>query len=316
MDISHITSLLSNLGKNQVTLLIKDNGFQETLVDDHYKAKLVAHDPFEALDDIATMARKYKPSHNITKGHSVAVEKPKASGSKQVATKPVQVHQVHQADTTQVGSHNLVYALACLKDTMLTLQTNRDKVNDVSNKFLTELKDYVSQCTSKKLGIETINNIKVSKANLLEYLKVSVGTGCVELALTTEQREAIVRVASQVLRKNIVIYDKQDKVVCKEYIPTNDNIEEYIIIKCQGDTNYVIGDSITQRQLEGKCEQDNIRKLKEQDNYEEKLKNLSVKDLRAIANDIGVETIDTHTGKLLSKTNLKLLVEAKVKQYS
>lgn len=313
MDISHITHLLSNLGKNQVTLPIKDNSFQETLVDDHYKAKLMAHDPFEGLDDIATMAHKYKPIHNQTKRQTTAVGKPRSSGSTHVGIHP---QQVQKPLITQVASHNLVYALASLKDTMLTLQKNQDKINDVSNKFLTELRDYVSQCTSKKLGIETINRVKVSKANLLDYLKVHIETDSVELALTKEQRETIVRIASQVVRKNIVVYDEQDGVLCKEYIPTNDNVEEYIIIKRQGNTNFVIGDSISQRQLEVKCENDNIRKLKEQDEYEEKLKNLSVKDLRAIANDIGVETIDTHTGKLLSKTNLKLLVEAKVKQYS
>lgn len=168
------------------------------------------------------------------------------------------------------------------------------------------------QCTNKKLNIDTINQQKVCKTSILDYLTFEINDNSINL--NREQIESVVRVASRVLRVNIAVIDKDNNgiVICKEYLDSNENLEEFVNINKE-DNHFELGGSIRYDEMQRQCVQRNIMRYKSQDSHGEKLKNSSVKELRNIAKDIGIDIVNTHTGKLFTKGELKLLIEAQLK---
>jgi hypothetical protein len=312
MDVSHITDLLSNLGKNQVTLQINDNDFQETRVEAYY-AKNVSKDIFAGLDDIAMMCNR---APTKTSRQKVSVEVVNTKPIK--PTKTTKVTQPTSRITTP--TYNLVYALACIRDTMLTLETNQDKILDITRQFSNTLKDYVAQCTAKKLNIE-INDEKVSKDVLRQYLDMALESNANQMPMHHNQYDIIIKVSSRYLQKNIVVLQSNNltnDVLAKEYLESNSNTTEYITIQRtmnDNKANFTLGDDTPCTTIDNICIQNAIMKLKQQEGFQENLKQQSVKDLRFIAKDIGIETVDTHTGKLYSKSDLKQLIEAQLRTH-
>lgn len=303
MDVSHITALLSNLGKNQVTLQINGNDFEETLVEEYYM-KNVSRDIFADLDDLALVCNKsYKSA-------------PRKSTVTMI-TKPTKVNKMVKPTT----KYNLVYAMACIRDTLLTLETRQDKIFDVTKQFSTLLKDFVAHCPVRRLNIE-INEEKVSKDALQHLLDMAI-EHCVSATIPIQfnHYEVLVKVVSRFLHKNIAILqtnanDNDFDVLAKEYLETNENSADYVTIMTMNTFNFVLGDTLSAINIDNIYKQKTIRKLKQQDGFVENLKHQSVKDLRFIAKDIGIETVDTHTGKLYSKSDLKQLIEAQLRTYS
>jgi len=302
MDVSHITNILSNLGKNQVTMQINDNDFQETRVEAYY-TKTVSKDLFAGLDDIAMICNRVPTKTSRQKVYEEV---------KMKAIKPIKLTQPIPRITTP--TYNIVYALACISDTMLTLETNQDKILDVSRQFSNALKDYVAQCTSKRLNIE-INDEKVSKEVLRQYLDIALECNANQMPLQHNQYDVIIKVSSRYIQKNIVVLQSNNQtieVLAKEYLDSNSNTAEYITIQ-KTMNNFTLGDDTQCTTIDKICIQNAIRKLKQQEGFQENLKHQSVKDLRFIAKDIGIETVDTHTGKLYSKGDLKQLIEAQLR---
>lgn len=315
MDVSHITNLLSSLGKNQVTLPIQENEFQETKVEAYY-TKHVSKDIFADLDDIVLMSQRYHK--NIPTKPSMKVRAPVVSEAspsiKATQQKSTVVAHCKPPQRIQVPTYNLVYALACIQDNMLTLESKQEKVLDVTNKFSTTLREYAAQCTARKLCIE-LNDEKVSKETVRQYLDMALESNVNGLPMHHNQYDMIVRIASRYLQKNIAIQQDND-VVVKEYLDSNKNIDEYITIQMtkSGQTiSCTLGDSVLATTINHAYHQAAIRRLKQQEDFQENLKHQSVKDLRCIAKDIGIDTIDAHTGKLYSKSDLKQLIEAQLR---
>lgn len=306
MDVSHITALLSNLGKNQVTLQINCNGFEETLVEEYYM-KNVSRDIFADLDDLALVCNKsYK---SVPRKSTVTM-----------ITKPTKINKIVKPEGQTTTKYNLIYAMACIRDTLLTLETRQDKIFDVTKQFLTLLKDFVAQCPVRRLNIE-INEEKVSKDVLLQFLDIAI-EHCVSATIPIQfnHYEVLVKVVSRFLHKNIAILqtnanDNDFDVLAKEYLETNENSAEYVTIMTMNTCNFVLGDTLSAINIDNVYKQNAIRKLKQQDGFVENLKHQCVKDLRFIAKDIGIDIVDTHTGKLYSKSDLKQLIEAQLRTY-
>lgn len=296
MDVSHITNILSGLGKNQVTSPIKENDFQENRVAEYY-SKIITNDIYKGLDDICFITNRYKPKKSQQK---ISIHTNKMNKTNLLE------HKTNHVKSND-DCYNLVYALACIRNTMLTLEKRQSKIVEVFNHFIQDMKNFVGQNTCKMLHIDTINNEKVSKNMLLDTLDISF-----ENELNPQQVETIMKVASRMLSLNLAIIDTTDKVVCMVYLPTNTNHDEYLVIYGTK-KGYMLGDSVQKDQLNNKCIKQKLTELKQQDNFQENLKNQSVKDLRNIAKDIGIDTVDTHTGKLYTKNDLKQLIEAQLK---
>lgn len=306
MDVSHITALLSNLGKNQVTLQINGNNFEETLVEEYYM-KNVSRDIFADLDDLSLVCNK---SYKSVPRKSTVI-------TKQINTK---INKMVKPTT----KHNLLYAMACIRDTLLTLETSQDKIFDVTKQFSTLLKDFVAQCPVRRLNIE-INEERVSKDALQQFLDMAIDMAIEHSVSATIPIQVLVKVVSRFLHKNIAVLQTNGNdntntfdfdVLAKEYLETNENNAEYVTIMTMNTGNFVLGDTLPAINIDSVYKQKAIRKLKQQDGFVENLKHQSVKDLRFIAKDIGIETVDTHTGKLYSKSDLKQLIEAQIRTYS
>lgn len=320
MDVSHITNLLSSLGKNQVTLPIFENDFQETKVESYYM-KNVSKDIFADLDDIVLMSQRYHknlPLKTSKKVRVFGVSETSASASVTPSTQSNASVPPSCKPSIKAPTYNVVYALACIRDNMLTLENKQDKIRDHTNQFSTTLREYVAQCTVRKLNIE-INDEKVSKDILKEYLDMALESNINGMPMHHNQYDIIVRVASRYLQKNIAIIMQKNDVLVKEYLESNDNIAEYITIQMTSTDNQVsftLGDNVSASTINNAYHQAAMRKLKLKDDFQENLKHQSVKDLRCIAKDIGIDTVDANTGKLYSKADLKHLIEAQLKTVS
>jgi hypothetical protein len=135
------------------------------------------------------------------------------------------------------------------------------------------------------------------------------------MPLQHNQYDVIIKVSSRYIQKNIVVLQSNNQtieVLAKEYLDSNSNTAEYITIQ-KTMNNFTLGDDTQCTTIDKICIQNAIRKLKQQEGFQENLKHQSVKDLRFIAKDIGIETVDTHTGKLYSKGDLKQLIEAQLR---
>lgn len=306
MDVSHITTLLSNLGKNQVTLQINENDFQETKVEAYYM-KNVTKDIFDGLDDIASMC---KNKSKVKNKNPTTTSRVKVEVTKNKPTNPVK--------TTTALSHNLVYTLACIRNTMLTLETKQDRIIDITVQFSLALREYVAQCTARRLNIESC-----SKDMIIEQLHTALELDVNGMSLHHNHIDIIVKVASRYLQKNIVVLQSHNQnneveVLAREYLESNTNIAEYITIQTtikDNQPNFTLGENASSTKVDNIYKENAIRKLKQQEGFQEKLKSQTVKDLRFIAKDIGIDIVDAHTGKLYSKSDIKQLIEAQLRAH-
>jgi hypothetical protein len=313
MDVSHITALLSNLGKNQVTIPIITNHFEEMSVDEHYKLLFPKND-FDNLDDMLSDYRKSKPNNdrrvNTVNSQNVRKDATKASTSNNVSKKTTP--KTGEESKNAKINHNIIFVLASIRDNLLSLETNIEKIKDVSRVFIKDVKEFVSNSIMKKLNIE-----KHTKASIIDQLDIISNKDLTSDKLSSEQIDLIVKIVCRYLRRSIIIFDNDKNLISYEF-DDNENddtsdINTVIIVHDIKKEHYFIEDIVPREVFQLQFYEINIKKLKLQENYEENLKLTSVKDLRHTAKNIGIDVFDTHTGKLYSKSDLKLLIEAKIR---
>jgi hypothetical protein len=305
MDISHITNLLSSLGKNQVNIPIIENDFNETKVDIFY-THLFAKNEFDTLDDISAIIKHKKPY--VSKMN----KKPQLSNTD--LTNKISVHKKVESIIDNQNRYNLMYTLACVKDNNLMFERSHEKIIQKSISYLNDLLNFINNSVLKKLGIEELNNEKTSKQFIIQQLTRMLSDKCyMKTSLTSFEYELLIKLSSKYLQKQIVLYNHIGVIMYSEY-DQDSKFDDVVVIKKNKDIElYSMEDILKVHVFKDKFTKENIEVIKSQNNYQENLKSLSVKDLRQTAKNIGVDIVDTHTGKLYSKGDLRLLIEAKIR---
>lgn len=301
MDISHITKLLSSLGRNQVTIPIVSNEYIETNVHSLYNS-ILKNDIFDECDDLMKEVQKYKGTIK----------------SKQLIKKPknniqyVEVSRDNLENTTVKKDSsmylNLLHVFACIKDNTLTFETNEDKILMFTNSYLRDLLNYVSNNTELKSIM--LDDKKLTKVLLLQELTKLINMN--DFNIDNETSKLLIALTSKYLKKHIVLYNNNKNVIYNEFDYTDDNIEDVLCITKMNGNLYYFDEIMNVNVFKSKYIKDNKDMIKLQDNYKENLKSLSVKDLRQIAKKLCIDIIDTHTSKLYSKVDLRLLIEAQL----
>ena len=300
MDISHITNLLSSLGKNQVTIPIISNDFVETKVDAFYSSVL-HNDVFELLDDMSKEIQHNKGN----KGKQVKQIK----SHKSLHNKECNINvKTNDLPCEKMAYTSILHVLACVYDNLLMFEKNNDKISLFINSYLRNLINLVNETNIKQL---IIDDKKFTKAVIIQELSNMIETSTYHDNPDTSK--LILSLSSKYLMKHIVLMENKGNVLYIEFDYNNNDIEDVVLIK-KSDTNtkYYLDDVIKADMYKQDYVIKNINEIKLQDNYKENLKSLSVKDLRIIAKKLCIDTLDTHTGKLYSKVDLRLLIEAKI----
>ena len=312
MDISHITKLLSSLGKNQVTIPITSNDFIETKVDILY-GKMLHQDVFEELDDMNKELQKYKGN----KGKYVKNQKSfrilsnnyheMNEDNKCVTTNNNSEKQL-DTQTDKMIYTNIIHILACINDNILMFEKHTDKISLFINSYLRSLINFVNEHSTKSI---VIDDAKVGKTVIIQQLSDIIEGKSFHNNISIEK--LLISLSSKYLMKHIVLGDKKGKIIYSEFDYNNINIEDVVkISKNDMNTEYYLDDVIKVDVYKQDYITKNINEIKLQDNYKENLKSLSVKDLRIIAKRLCIDTVDAHINKLYSKVELRLLIEAKI----
>jgi hypothetical protein len=297
MDISHITKLLSSLGKNQVTIPITSNDFIETKVDVLY-GTIFDHDVFESLDDMSKEIQRCKGKS--VKGISVKCTKPLCNIS----------HDDCESNNLKTQNDKMIctsitHILACVNDNLLMFEKNGDKISLFMNSYLRSLINFVNEQNIKSL---VIDDTKLAKAVIIQEL-----SNMIEGKPVHHTQNLVISLSSKYLMKHIVLMDNKGNVLYSEFDYNNNDIEDVIlIIKNDNNTEYYLDDVIKVDLYKKSYVIKNINDIKLQNNYKENLKSLTVKDLRIIAKKLCIDIVDADTSKLYSKVDLRLLIEAKI----
>lgn len=312
MDVSHITNLLSSLGKNQVTIPITSNDFIETKVNTLY-SKIFHQDVFERLDDMNTEIQKYKGNKSkylkINKiSRNLSDISNESNEDKKLIPKNNNLGQQSEMQNEKMVYKNIIHVLACINDSILMFEKNNDKISLFINSYLRSLINFVNEQNIKSV---VIDDVKIAKTVIIHQLSNIIESKPFLDNIPTEK--LLIHLSSKYLLKHIVLMDNKEDIVYCEFDYTNTDIKDVVkLSKNNIDTEYYLDDVINVDVYKLDYVIKNINEIKLQDNYKENLKSLSVKDLRIIARRLCIDTVDTHTGKLYSKVELRLLIEAKI----
>lgn len=312
MDISHITNLLSSLGKNQVTIPITSNDFIETKVNTLYST-IFQQDVFERLDDMNTEIQNYKgnkskylKSNKISRNLSnISYE---SNEDNKLIPKNNNLGQQSETQNEKKVYKNIIHVLACINDSILMFEKNNDKISLFINSYLRSLINFVNEQNIKSV---VIDDVKIAKTVIIHQLSNIIESKPFLDNIPTEK--LLIHLSSKYLLKHIVLMDNKEQDVYCEFDYTNNDIKDVVKLSKNDTSNeYYLDDVINVDVYKLDYIIKNINEIKLQDNYKENLKSLFVKDLRNIARRLCIDIVDAHTGKLYSKTELRLLIEAKI----
>lgn len=306
MDISHITKLLSSLGQNQVTIPIITNDFIETKVDGFYSSILKC-DVFDLLDDMNKEIYKHKGNKgrhvNLSKSNKLS-----QNHDSTVVTKPDTIQTSFERESPKNTYSNIIHVLACVNDNLLMFERNSEKIISFVTSYMRNLINFVNNLNMKSLMID---DKKITKSLIVQQLSsISDDISCIN---NNDIQNMLISLSSKYLMKHIILMNKNMDIIFSHFDYTNNDIEDVILISVNdNNTEYLLNDVVKVDVYKEDYVKTNINDIKKQDNYKENLKSLCVKDLRNIAKKLCIDIVDTHTDKLYSKVDLRLLIEAKL----
>lgn len=311
MDISHITKLLSSLGANQVTIPILSNEFIETNVDTHYNS-IMKNDIYESCDDLIKEIQSKKNETGAQ--HKKVLSKSKVNSNSTFhnhsRSTPTSVNMENQpSEKHKILYVNILQLFASIKDNLLVFEKN---VQKIVNSFLTDLLNFASNNTDLKSIV--IEDKKVLKTVVLQELMklINVDDMSFYKGVSIETMKLLTAISSKFLGKYIVVYNAKAEILYCEFDYNNEDVEDVVIITQDNNHQYSIDEIMKVSDFTKVYVKNSIDEIKQQDNYKENLKSLSVKDLRQIAKRLCIDIVDAHTSKLYSKVDLRLLIEGKL----
>lgn len=297
MDSSRITTILTSLTKNLVSIPIVTNGFEETKAYS-YTTSVSEVDEYDSLDDLVCALRNMKHSQTpITKSRTIIQKVEKEQKKDEVIGKPIQ---------------SLLFALMCTDNPVLSVSVQTSsQLEKQANIFYQRIRENVvnSPIKSFKLNPFPTMKIKPTKEQVLTVLDASMKDNS---PIEEHVLETLLQVSAKVLQHNIVILFDNKRVVMNNI----ENVEFKTIVvntKLIGDTFvYNLEDIMKMEEVKLHIMQITISYLRNDANLQENLKCTSVKNLRQLALDIGIDTVNSETEKQYNKGELKNLIENKL----
>lgn len=297
MDCSRITTILTSLTKNLVSIPIVTNGFEETKAYS-YTTSVSEVDEYDSLDDLVCALRNMKHSQTpITKSRTIIQKVEKEQKKDEVIGKPIQ---------------SLLFALMCTDNPVLSVSVQTSsQLEKQANIFYQRIRENVvnSPIKSFKLNPFPTMKIKPTKEQVLTVLDASMKDNS---PIEEHVLETLLQVSAKVLQHNIVILFDNKRVVMNNI----ENVEFKTIVvntKLIGDTFvYNLEDIMKMEEVKLHIMQITISYLRNDANLQENLKCTSVKNLRQLALDIGIDTVNSETEKQYNKGELKNLIENKL----
>lgn len=298
MDSSRITSLLTSLTKNLVSIPLVTNGFEETKAYP-YTTSASEVDEYEYLDDLVCALRNMKHSQTpIYKSRTIETKIAQKPNKKdEVIGKPIQ---------------SLLFALMCSDNPVLSVSVQTSsQLERQANIFYQRIREYLvnSPIKSFKLNPFPTMTIKPTKEQVLVVLDASMKD---KSPIEEHVLELILQVSVKVLQHNIVILFDNKQVVMN--IIENEEFKTIVVnTKLIGETFvYNLEDIMKKEDVKLHIMQITITYLKNDANLQEKLKSMCVKNLRQLAQDIGIDIVNSETEKQYTKGELKNLIETKL----
>lgn len=249
MEASNITHILACLNKNLVTIPINTNGFME--LDRSVYCLPEREKIFDRLDDILTECKKM----------------PKKSASQ-----------------TIIRVSPLVSLLFALRHMELPNKSkngySREVIENEAQELCRFLATTLNETHAKTLDL---SRHKLTKKGLQLLLDTCLVTDNVEI-------DPIITLFCKIKNINVLIQSQENSELQSFYINQPENQHNILIIKKREEPlSYEYVASTTYTDYIQSVQETKKREYRAQNGFAENLKNLSVKDLRTIANNIGID---------------------------
>lgn len=299
MDLSRISTVLSSLTNNQVKLPVVTNDEYSEMTGRAYDHLDNIHKKFEDMDDLVGIFRSKKSNNNK---HIVTAPTDDSN-------KPQNIDDSNDSDdsddsddsTKHTPKLSLLHAIACINDPMLSLKSSSADVQHIASKILLDLQQLLTQTPSKVLDL---TKQKLTKKGVLEilshlntqddtYLPSATDISCLLwlFAKTHDISVAVLARDGGVLQ--LVEISSSNKLAKL-------SVNDHDIYTFDGITSY--SDFMNQRIEHA------LTRYKKDTHIVQKLKSMSVKDLRAFAKEIGVKSPEDYVKKGLLETIETLLI--------
>lgn len=300
----NIEAILASLTTNRVSIPISENEYSETIASMYQKKK----DPFADMDDMLLEFKNFKSERKnhgfTTSNRAKVVDKPKEKDSNRG-------FQKHNIKMTLF--EKLLYAIHLVKENALQEFLCCSKTQTEVDGVIQSCRNHVQgsiNCMNAQMVLE--NGTKLSKKKLqsiIAYMFKPEETVLVEP--TNEDLVMLLSFIANVVESNLVfrlVEQKEIFIDVKSDYPV-------VIVKVEEVKSFPsLVEKTTRNDYRLLKERDTLKRLRQDVALLQNLKSLTVKDLRQIAVDIGIQLEDSTTHKLLSKVELRQQIEAKFKE--
>lgn len=315
MELAHINSILASLKHNQVTIPVVPNCFEET--NGQVYQTLFSKDPFENLDDMLTDVRNKKHTKSLSCHRRDSLSQDKSYS----LSRPKVQSEAHRKETASTGCASLFEAFACVSEPILSLQnTSVRKVKALQ--FQERVHQFVSSCTLKTLNLKT----KMNKGQILQLLTSVQSVEMPKDLLDAVSKQLLIELCGKTVAKNVkvLVCDEKETKVSEQTIVCNNGgrPQDTVVIKYNNSTDtYLFEDIVTDIATTEPSASASLSTSENKVVHEtpaipysqENLKSMNVKDLRQYAQDNNISIVDPSTQKQYSKSELRHLVESKLK---
>lgn len=287
MDLSRISAVLLSLTNNQVKLPVITNDEYSEMTGYAYHHLDNIHKKFEDMDDLVGIFRSRK-----------------CNNSKHVeSNQPQNIESQNTIDesTKHTPRLSLLHAIACINDPMLSLKSSKADLQDIASKIIHDLQQLLTQTPSKTLDL---TKQKLTKKGLLEILSHFHTQDDTSLPSTTDVRY-VLWLFAKTHDISVAVLARDGGVLQLVEIPSSNklaklSVDDNEIYTFDGLTSY--SDFMNQRI------QHALTRYRKDADILQKLKLMSVKDLRAFAKEIGVKSPENFVKKSLLETIETLLI--------
>ena len=299
MDLTRISAVLSSLTNNQVKLPIVTNDQYSEMTGCAYDHLDDSRKKFEDMDDLVGVFRSRKCNNN-----KQVVTAPTVKTDKTDKTdKSNQPHIIEsQIDNTKQSPRlSLLHAIACINDPMLSLKSSRADMQHISSKVIFDLQQSLTQTPSKALDLAKQKLTKNGVFQILSHFHTQDDTS----APSAIDISCLLWLFAKVNDISIAVLAKDGGVLRLVEISSSNRLA---LVSVDNNDIYTFDGITSYSDFMNKRIEHALTRYKKDAHILQKLKSMSIKDLRAFAKEIGVKSPEDYVKKGLLETIETLLI--------
>jgi hypothetical protein len=296
MDLSRISAVLLSLTNNQVKLPVVTNDQYSEMTGRAYDHLDDIRKKFEDMDDLVNVFRSRKCNNN-----KHVVTAPSDKSDKSDKSNQPQIIESQIDNTKQSPRLTLLHAIACINDPMLSLKSSRTDVLQIASKIIFDLQQSLTETPSKALDLAKQKLTKNGVRGILSHFDTQDDTS----APSAIDISCLLWLFAKVNDISIAVLAKDGGVLRLVEISSSNRLA---LVSVDDNDIYTFDGITSYSDFMNKRIEHALTRYKKDAHIVQKLKSMSIKDLRAFAKEIGVKSPEDYLKKGLLETIETLLI--------